>query len=163
MDLAKAVRDPWVWGQIILFLVVGLAAPLVPRYLNLGGADFLLNRVDPGWIRWLGAPLIAGAFIMLGWGARSLGRNLTPGTEPLAGARLVTSGAYARFRHPIYTGVVLLLAGYTLAWSNWTLALIVGLIGWQYFEGKARAEEKWLLRRFPDYKAYMRHVPRRVL
>jgi protein-S-isoprenylcysteine O-methyltransferase Ste14 len=163
MDLAKAVRDPWVWGQIILFLVVGLAAPLVPRHLNLGGADFLLNRVDPEWIRWLGAPLIAAALIVLVWGVRSLGRNLTPGTEPLAGARLVTSGAYARVRHPIYTGVVLLLAGYTLAWSNWTLALIVGLIGWQYFEGKARAEEKWLLRRFPDYEAYMRHVPRRVL
>jgi protein-S-isoprenylcysteine O-methyltransferase Ste14 len=163
MDLAKAARDPWVWGQTALFLLVGFAAPLLPRHINLGGADFLLNRVDPAWIRWLGAPLMAAGAIVTGWGVRSLGRNLTPGTEPIAGADLVTSGAYSHIRHPIYTGVVLLLAGYTLAWSNWTLALIVGFIALLYFEGKARAEERWLTRRFPDYEAYMRQVQRRVL
>jgi hypothetical protein len=47
MDLGKAVRDPWVWGQLGLVLVVALIAPLAPRYINLGSADFLLNRVDP--------------------------------------------------------------------------------------------------------------------
>ena len=56
-----------------------------------------------------------------------------------------------------------MLAGYTLAWSNWTLAIIVGVVALQYFEAKARREERWMLERFPDYKAYMRHVPRRVL
>jgi protein-S-isoprenylcysteine O-methyltransferase Ste14 len=101
--------------------------------------------------------------IVIGWGVRSLGRNLTPGTEPLPGASLVTSGAYAHGRHPIYTGVVLLLAGYTLAWSNWTLALLVGFIALKLFDGKARREEKWLTGRFPEYEAYMRHVRRRVL
>lgn len=163
MDLAKAVRDPWVWGQTLLFLVVGLGAPLLPRYLNLGSADFILNRVGPEWVRWLGAPLMAAGGLVAGWGVRSLGRNLTPGTEPLADSSLVTSGAYAHIRHPIYAGVVLVLAGYTLAWSNWTLALVVGLVARQYFEGKARKEERWLIGRFPDYEAYMRYVPRRVL
>jgi protein-S-isoprenylcysteine O-methyltransferase Ste14 len=163
MDLAKAARDPWVWGQTVLFLCVALAAPLLPRHVNLGDADFLLNRVDPSWIRWLAGPLLAGGAILVVWGVRSLGRNLTPGTEPLPGADLVTSGAYSHVRHPIYAGAVLLLAGYTLAWSNWTLALIVGFISLQYFEGKARAEERWLTRRFSDYEAYMRYVKRRVL
>jgi protein-S-isoprenylcysteine O-methyltransferase Ste14 len=163
MDLAKAARDPWVWGQFALFLFVALAAPLLPRHVNLGSADFLLNRIDPLWLRWLGAPLIAAGAIVIGWGVRSLGRNLTPGIEPLAGAGMVTSGAYAHVRHPIYAGVVLLLTGYTLVWSNWTLALILGVIALQYFEGKARAEERWLVGRFPEYEAYMRHVRRRVL
>jgi protein-S-isoprenylcysteine O-methyltransferase Ste14 len=163
MDLAKAARDPWVWGQTLLFVLFGLAAPLMPRHLNLGAADFMLNRVDPSWIRWLGLPLLVAGAIVIGWGVRSLGRNLTPGTEPLAGASLVTSGAYAHVRHPIYTGVVLVLAGYTLAWSNWTLALIVGFIALKLFEGKARREERWLTGRFPHYEAYMRHVRRRVL
>jgi protein-S-isoprenylcysteine O-methyltransferase Ste14 len=163
MDLAKAARDPWVWGHTLLFVLVGLGAPLIPRHLNLGAADFMLNRVDPSWIRWLGLPLLAAGGIVIGWGVRSLGRNLTPGTEPLPGASLVTSGAYAHVRHPIYTGVVLLLAGYTLAWSNWTLALIVGFIALTLFEGKARREERWLTGRFPHYEAYMRHVRRRVL
>ena len=50
-----------------------------------------------------------------------------------------------------------------MAWSNWTLALIVGFIALQYFQAKAGAEERWLVERFPGYQAYMRQVPRRVL
>ena len=163
MDLAKAARDPWVWGQTALFLLIGLAAPLLPRHINLGEVDFLLNRIDPDWIRWLGAAVMTAGAVVVAWGVRSLGKNLTPGTEPLPGAELITTGAYAHVRHPIYAGVVLLLAGYTLAWSNWTLGLVVGIIALQYFQAKAGVEERWLMERFPAYKAYMRHVPRRVL
>jgi protein-S-isoprenylcysteine O-methyltransferase Ste14 len=163
MDLAKAARDPWVWGQLGLFLLVGLGAPLLPRHVNLGSADSLLNRIDPDWIRRLGLALMAAGGLVALWGVRSLGRNLTPGTEPLPGAELITTGAYARVRHPIYAGVVLLLAGYTLAWSNWTLGLLVGFIALQYFQAKATAEERWLVERFPAYPTYMRQVPRRVL
>jgi protein-S-isoprenylcysteine O-methyltransferase Ste14 len=163
MDMAKAARDPWVWGQMALIAVVALLAPLLPRCVSLGDVDPVINRVDPNWIRWLGAPLVAAGLAMAVWGVRSLGRSLTPGTEPLPGAPLVTSGAYARSRHPIYLGIVLMLAGYTLAWSNWTLALLVGLLAWGYFDGKAKAEERWLRQRHPLYAAYMRQVPRRVL
>jgi protein-S-isoprenylcysteine O-methyltransferase Ste14 len=163
MDLAKAARDPWVWGQTALMLLVGLAAPLLPRYINLGEADFMLNRVDPLWIRWLGGIIGLTGAIQVVRGIRSLGRNVTPGTEPLPGAELITTGAYAHVRHPIYAGLVLVLAGYTLAWSNWTLALIVGWIALQFFNAKARAEERWLIERFPAYEDYMRHVHRRVL
>jgi protein-S-isoprenylcysteine O-methyltransferase Ste14 len=56
-----------------------------------------------------------------------------------------------------------MLAGYTLVWSNWTLTLVVGMVALQYFEGKARREERWLVKRFPEYEAYMRRVRRRVL
>jgi protein-S-isoprenylcysteine O-methyltransferase Ste14 len=163
MDLEKAVRDRWVWGQFLLFLVVLLGAPLMPRYINLGGADFLLNRIDPPWIRWLSVALFLLGVRLAVWGMRSLGPNLTPGTEPLATAELVTTGAYAHVRHPIYAGVVLLLSGYTLAWSNWTLALAVGFVALKYFEAKARVEERWLVQRFPLYSAYARQVRRRVL
>ena len=163
MDLRKAARDPWVWGQTILMVAILVGAPLVPRYINLGDADFMLNRVDPPWIRWVGGIILAAGLGVLIWGVRSLGRNITPGTEPLATGELVTSGAYAYARHPIYTGAVLVLTGYTLAWSNGTLALVVGVVALQYFTAKARAEEKWLVGRFPAYESYMRHVRRRVL
>jgi protein-S-isoprenylcysteine O-methyltransferase Ste14 len=162
MDLRKAARDPWVWGQVVLLGVVA-AAPLLPRYVSLGNADRLLNRVDPVGLRAWGLPLIAAGIGMAGWGARSLGPSLTPGTEPLPDAPLVTHGAYAHLRHPIYAGVVLLLAGYTLAWSNWTLALIVGIVALQYFDAKARAEERWLTARYPEYRRYAVHVRRRML
>jgi protein-S-isoprenylcysteine O-methyltransferase Ste14 len=131
--------------------------------VNLGEADFMLNRIDPAWIRWIGGLITIAGAVELARGVRSLGPNITPGIEPLAGAELITTGAYAHSRHPIYRGVVLVLAGYTLAWSNWTLALMVGCIALVYFNAKARAEERWLLERFPGYETYMRRVPRRVL
>jgi protein-S-isoprenylcysteine O-methyltransferase Ste14 len=163
MDLRKAVRDPWVWGQLALIGLVALMAPLLPRCVNLGPADYALNRVDPAWVRALGW-LTAGAGLALAvWGVRSLGPSLTPGTEPLPDVPLVTAGAYAHRRHPIYAGVVLLLAGYTLAWSNWTLALVVGLVALQYFGAKAGVEERWLLQRYPGYQRYVLQVRRRVL
>jgi protein-S-isoprenylcysteine O-methyltransferase Ste14 len=163
MDLRKAMRDPWVWGQTLLMAAVALLAPLLPRYLSLGDADYALNRVDPALIRGLGGLLALAGGALAVWGARSLGPSLTPGTEPLPDAPLVTSGPYARLRHPIYAGVVLLLAGYTLAWSNWALALLVGVVAGLYFDAKARAEERWLIERYPPYQSYMVQVPRRVI
>jgi len=123
----------------------------------------MLNRVDPPWIRWIGAPLIALGALIVAWGARSLGPNLTPGTEPLPNATLVINGAYAYARHPIYAGAVLLLTGYTLAWSNWTLTLLAGFSALQFFKAKAGREEEWLEARFPRYAAYRLHVRRMVL
>jgi protein-S-isoprenylcysteine O-methyltransferase Ste14 len=163
MDLARAARDPWVWGQFALFLLVGLWAPLVPRFVSLGAVDPAINRIDPDWIRWLGAPVLLGGLALAIWGIRSLGPSLTPGTEPLPKATLVTTGAYAHLRHPIYAGLVLALAGYTLAWSNWMLALVVALIARAFFTRKARVEERWLAARHPTYQAYIRQVPRGVL
>ena len=163
MDLKKAVRDPWVWGQTLLMLGILIGAPLVPRHINLGDADFMLNRVDPPWIRALGGISLAAGVGMLIWGVHSLGRNITPGAEPLATGELVTSGAYGHVRHPIYYAVVLVLTGYTLAWSNLPLAVILGGIALLYFDAKARAEEKWLVKRFPEYESYARRVRRRVL
>jgi protein-S-isoprenylcysteine O-methyltransferase Ste14 len=162
MDLRKAARDPWVWGQLVLVLLVAFGAPVLPRYVNLGNPDFMLNRVDPTWIRTLSAIPIFMGLALLFRSARTLGRNLTPGTEPLSEGKLVTGGPYDQRRHPMYAGAVLLLGGYTLAWSNWTMALLVGLVAWLFFDGKARAEERWLLQRFPEYRAYSRRVLRRV-
>jgi protein-S-isoprenylcysteine O-methyltransferase Ste14 len=161
MDLHKTARDPWVWGQVALIVLVAVVAPVMPRYLNLGNLDFALNGVGPRWLRVVGGLLALGGVALSAWGMKSLGPSLTPGTEPLPGAPLVTSGAYAHVRHPIYTGVVLILAGYTLAWSNWTLTLLVGLVARQFFDAKARTEERWLVERYPEYERYGFRVGRR--
>jgi protein-S-isoprenylcysteine O-methyltransferase Ste14 len=161
--LRKATHDPWVWGQLGLFVLVGLWAPLVPRWVNLGPLDAQLNRVDPSWLRLLGGLIAIGGLVFTNWAVRALGAALTPGTEPLPGAPLAREGPYQYVRHPVYTGIVFVLTGWTLAWANWTLALVVWLVVACYLEGKARAEERWLRARFPEYAAYARLVPRRVV
>jgi protein-S-isoprenylcysteine O-methyltransferase Ste14 len=95
-------------------------------------------------------------------GARSLGPNLTPGTEPLASGVLVERGAYRHVRHPVYLGLILVLAGWAWWFANGWLGLIAGLASFGYFDRKATAEERWLLRRFPAYREYQGRVPKLI-
>ncbi len=149
MDLRAAVRDPWVWGQGVLFLAVGVG---VPRFApHLGPAT-----TGP---RAVGILLLAaGAWIAVA-AMRALGRGLTPGTAPIPGAPLVTTGPYARVRHPIYSGVASLLTGYALCWGRWLPGVLVAAAALLYFREKARSEERKLAASHPGYPGYRARVP----
>jgi protein-S-isoprenylcysteine O-methyltransferase Ste14 len=163
MNFAKAMRDPWVRAQILLLLIAGVLGPVLPRQTLLGPLHPLLARID-GWpVRAAGVALALVALAFAFWAARALGPALTPEPEPLPGASLVESGPYRIVRHPIYTGLIGAVAGWTLAWSNWTLALVVALVLLAFFEGKAAVEERWLAQRFPAFAAYRTRVRRRIL
>ena len=127
------------------------------------GALARLGRSDPWPVRVAGIVLSLIGVAFAGWSARTLGPALTPEPEPLPEARLVERGPYRIVRHPIYTGVVLALSGWTLAWSNWMLALFVGVVLAGFLEAKAAEEERWLHARFPGYADFARRVRRRVV
>ncbi len=152
MDLAKASRDPWVWGQFLLIGIVLAGAPWAARALPAGQSGAALKFV--------GAILLAVSLGLVARAGLALGPNLTPGVEPLPEGMLVTDGIYALVRHPLYTGLIAGLTGYALLWGNWLVGLGAGLAALLYFEGKARAEERWLRQRFPAYEAYAQRVPR---
>jgi protein-S-isoprenylcysteine O-methyltransferase Ste14 len=151
MDLGRAMRDPWVWGQVALIAAVlalsGPAARHLPGYAG-------------GWTRWAGFSALALGLGVMVRGALDLGRNLTPETEPKADAQLVTRGIYEFVRHPIYLGVCLVLLSVPLLARNWLVAALVGAVSFAYFEGKARTEERKLRVRFPRYREYAALVPR---
>jgi protein-S-isoprenylcysteine O-methyltransferase Ste14 len=87
-----------------------------------------------------------------------LGPSLTPLPDPKPGAELVTSGAYARCRHPLYQAVLLCSLGVVLALGSLLhLALLLGLCA--VLGGKARREERMLLRLHPGYVAYRAATP----
>jgi protein-S-isoprenylcysteine O-methyltransferase Ste14 len=70
---------------------------------------------------------------------------------------LVTTGPYAHVRHPIYAGLCLAMLGSSLAHSTWWLVPFVFASG--YFFYSARAEEKAMLKQFPDqYGAYVKRT-----
>jgi protein-S-isoprenylcysteine O-methyltransferase Ste14 len=163
MNLAKAARDPWVQAQFALLLVLDASGPLLPRFASLGPLDPVLNRIDPWPYRAAGIVIGVLGFAFAVWGARALGPALTPEPEPLPGASLVRSGPFEIVRHPIYAGVIVTSTGWTLAWSNWTLAIVVCVVLIAFFEAKAQVEERWLRTRFPGYEEYAGRVRRRVL
>jgi len=77
--------------------------------------------------------------------------------------RIVTGGAYARIRHPMYLSLVMMYFGVALAWGIvWILppVLVVSLLTVL----TAIVEEKQMLERFPqEYAEYMKTVRRRLV
>lgn len=144
---------------------VWTARVLVAAQFVLIGALVLVPGED-GWPvpRWLAvASAVAGAagLVMMLVGGTALGRGLTAAPLPNAHARLRTGGLYRWMRHPIYSGLLLMMGAITAAsgsvWRLVVFGLLVALIN-----VKARWEERQLMRRFVDYAAYAARTPRFV-
>ena len=152
MRRRTAVRDPWVWGQVLLGALVVFGVPQAARLLG-------LPAPGQAW-RVLGGVAIGLGALSMVIGASTLGPNLTPATEPLPDGQLVTRGIYQLVRHPIYLGVSLTFCGFALIRAGaWTGALVL-VVSIAYFERKARVEEAWLRARLPGYEDYRARVPR---
>jgi protein-S-isoprenylcysteine O-methyltransferase Ste14 len=102
----------------------------------------------------LAGALVATAGAALAFTARAvIGRNWgTPGSRK-ADTDLVTSGPYQYVRHPIYSGVLLMMAGTAIGLiPTWWLVFAAAAA---YFLYSARLEEGLMTERFPDaYPAY---------
>jgi protein-S-isoprenylcysteine O-methyltransferase Ste14 len=131
----------WVVAQgAIMTAVLGLS-------LVFHGSRFTLFDIATGLLF-----MAVGAGVGLA-GARSLGANLTPFPKPIPEARLVRSGIYARIRHPLYTSVTLLSAGWALMWQSGP-AIGAAVVLALFFDIKARSEERWLRLKFAEYEDY---------
>lgn len=140
MILRNALGIPlWIFGYIL-----GWRAPA--RFLFIpGGAVPVL-----GWL------LIAVGAVPVIWGHLQLGlRTHMPSMRDT----LVRTGLYARVRHPIYGGGVVIFGGLVLLRPTATVLVASALgIGWALVQ--ARLEELDLVQRLPAYREYMRQVPR---
>jgi protein-S-isoprenylcysteine O-methyltransferase Ste14 len=94
--------------------------------------------------------------------ARGLGPALTPLPRPSGRGELVVSGPYAIVRHPIYSGIAVAAAGFSVLVSSWW-SLGASLVLLVFFHFKAAREEEWLLAQYPGYPDYMRRVRRRLV
>ena len=92
---------------------------------------------------------------MLVAGAIALGSNLSILPSPREGAQVVRHGVYRWVRHPIYSGVILLVVGWAVYRGDlFHVVLAVGIS--LFFAAKASREERYLQDRFPDYTGYRR-------
>jgi protein-S-isoprenylcysteine O-methyltransferase Ste14 len=142
----------WVAAQFVLLAAVALSA-----LIGLGWPD--------RWMPWVAAvsfALMLAGLALLVLGSVELGDALTPFPRPRDGSTLSVGGVYARARHPIYGGAILLAAGWVLIFASVVGAiLVVALV--VLFELKARREEEWLRGRYGDYDAYRARTRRKFV
>jgi protein-S-isoprenylcysteine O-methyltransferase Ste14 len=76
--------------------------------------------------------------------------------------RVVSTGPYARIRHPMYSGALVILLGTPLALASWwglvIFILMLVVIAW-----RALDEERFLLENLPGYAEYSRMVRYRLV
>jgi protein-S-isoprenylcysteine O-methyltransferase Ste14 len=120
----------------------------------LAPSPFLLSPGET--LRDIGIALIVLGLVPVMWAHMELGPRAH---MPSVKDTIVRHGLYARVRHPVYAGGFLIIAGLALLRPTQALvsACALGLIG---FVVQARLEEKDLLQRMPDYREYMKRVPR---
>ena len=137
--------------RLVLFLMIAVAIVLARRSVDLQALQWTVFHSVP--MAMIGA-LLATLGAIVAFAARAaIGRNWGPPATRRTDTELVTSGPYALVRHPIYSGILLMLIGTAVglipAW--WLVATAAGI----YFFVSARAEERFMAERFPDaYPAY---------
>lgn len=140
------------WAFVAVQAVLLVALVLVPA------AD---DWPTPPWVLALASVLTLGGMIVIVVTAFRLGRSLTASPIPSGGAHLHTDGLHRWVRHPMYSGLLVLVAGVVLRSAN-LVALVIGAIIVVFFHRKAVWEEQRLHDRFPEYAAYAAATPRFV-
>lgn len=144
--------EGWLAAQLVLIAAVLLSA--------LAGRDLRGPYAIAAYA--LGAALLATGLFLLAAGAVQLGPALTPLPAPRRGQELTTTGLYARVRHPMYGGGILIALGWSILFATVAgLALTVALA--LLLELKSRREEAWLAERLAGYESYRRRTPRKFV
>lgn len=109
----------------------------------------------------LGALVFAGALWLFWRTHRDLGRNWSVTLEIKEQHQLVTSGVYAKVRHPMYSAFFLWALAQAILLPNW-IAGFAGLIGFGIlFFFRVGREEEMMRESFgPQYDAYMARTKR---
>ena len=95
------------------------------------------------------------------WAVASLGRSFRTTVEVDAGQAVVSTGPYRWVRHPSYTGLLLIVAGFGLTRGNWLSLLACLVVPLPAFVRRINVEEAELTRVLGDeYRSYEAHTAR---
>jgi protein-S-isoprenylcysteine O-methyltransferase Ste14 len=134
-------------------------------------ASVLLYVIHPHWVEGLslpfpvglrvfGAALSLACLLVLIYVHHSLGRHWSASLHLREQHELVTGGAYARVRHPMYTLLFGNMAGFSLVAANW-LVLLPRVVQFAHLYARIGREEAMMTEHFGDaYRAYMSRTGR---
>lgn len=157
-DGANTVDRGTKWIVAVAARVAIFGALLIPA---------LAPRLRAGANDWptfgLGLALVLAGAALRDWAIVTLGLFFRREVTIAPGQRLVRHGPYRLLRHPSYTGLILVCAGYGLAFGSWVgaaaavLAMALGLLP------RIRVEERALAGEFgAEYADYARSTARLI-
>lgn len=138
----RVTPNPWYW---LLAFVASYWLVFIIFFLQKG------SSLVANWIT--DSLAILGLMVML-WARFSLGRNI--GLVP-AQRELVSTGAYAYMRHPVYTGLLITSTAFVLRAYSPLNALLMGMGVFWFIPVKSLVEEDFL-RHDAQYAGYMQRV-----
>jgi protein-S-isoprenylcysteine O-methyltransferase Ste14 len=137
-------------------LIIAAAAYLgIAAALAIARAPALRAYANNWWTLGLGVAVVIAGTALRAWAILSLGRYFRREVTIEAGQRIVRRGPYRVLRHPSYAGIVLIFAGFGLAFGSWVSAAVALLIVVVGLLPRIRVEEHALAQAFgADYTEY---------
>lgn len=150
-------------GRVVFILrVIGFFALMAFLIMYIAGMkwiDAFLFPLPP-WMRWVGFAVGVISVIFWTWVQQVLDVQWSAQLQLSKNHHLITSGPYARIRHPLYAGLFGWCVALTLLTANWIFTAICVLV----FIGllwRIPREEKMMIDAFGDeYRTYMQHTGR---
>ena len=133
------------------FIIIGLHFIKVNLFnQKLIQGEFLIINVISNF-------LILLAFIFIIFSAKELGRSLSPMPRPKENSKLITSGIYRIFRHPMYYALIII--SFSLFIKSFTIynLILTTLLTFLIFN-KIKIEEDYLTHKFINYALYKKEV-----
>ena len=112
------------------------------------------------WLFWLGALACLIALLFFLWTMLSFQKSFRVGLVENTDQGLITTGAFAISRNPIYVSFAIMLIGQFLMYSSWILLLYV-FIATSRFHQQVLKEERFLTQQYgEEFNAYRKKVRR---
>lgn len=168
-----ALRDPRLLERRLRAGPTAEKEPAQKRIMTVAMSGFVLLLVLPaldrryGWsqlpdgLALLGDALVALSFVVF-YRVVRVNSNAAATVRVEEGQQVVSTGPYAVVRHPMYAGVLPMVAGMPLALGSWW-GLAPGMLVMLALVWRLLHEERFLVQNLPGYAEYCRRVHYRML
>jgi protein-S-isoprenylcysteine O-methyltransferase Ste14 len=157
----KAIQREGGRGYFIVRVVIFFALiTFLMMYFAGAGWIIAFSFSLPPWLRWIGFAFGVLTVFFWTWVQVRLDTQWSPQLQLTKDHQLITSGPYARIRHPLYAGMCGWFVSLSLLTANWIFvaACSIATVGIIW---RIPKEEKMMIEAFGDeYKAYMQRTGR---
>jgi len=147
---------------VLLIRVIGFFALMTFLVMYLLGAKWIdaFSFPLPAWLRWMGFALGVLSVLFWTWTQVTLDTEWSAQLQLTKEHHLITTGPYARIRHPLYAGMFGWAVALSLLTANW-IFVAVCLLSMLGLKWRVPKEEQMMIEAFGDeYRDYMKRTGR---